>query len=101
MTPSEFVRKWDGVLLKETAASQSHFNDVCALVGHETPVELDPAGEFFTFEASTEKEGVVRGGQMFGIGGGLSGSIRGCTRIWKRRISSCCCIGRVWGIRRC
>jgi hypothetical protein len=47
--------------LKETAASQSHFNDVCALIGHPTPTEADPHGTFFAFETSTEKAGAYRG----------------------------------------
>jgi hypothetical protein len=27
---------------------QSHFNDLCALIGHPTPVEMDPHGRFFS-----------------------------------------------------
>ena len=64
MTPQDFVAKWSQIRLKETAASQSHFNDVCRLVGHPTPTELDPRGDFFTFEASTEKTGGQRGRLM-------------------------------------
>ena len=55
LTPKEFVAKWGQVQLKETAASQSHFNDICALIGHKPPVEYDPKGETFTFEAHTDK----------------------------------------------
>ena len=55
LTPQEFVAKWGQVQLKETAASQSHFNDLCALVGHQTPVQYDPKGETFTFEAQSIK----------------------------------------------
>jgi len=61
MTPQEFVNHWSRVRLKETAASQSHFNDVCALVGHKPPTKADPEGEFFTFEASTDKTTGGRG----------------------------------------
>ncbi len=50
MTVPEFVAKWSGSTLTERAASQSHFNDVCRLVGHATPTEADRTGEFFTFE---------------------------------------------------
>jgi hypothetical protein len=35
LTPSQFVKKWSKIQLKEKAASQSHFNDICALVGHQ------------------------------------------------------------------
>ena len=44
MTPKQFVAKWSPIQQKETAVAQSHFNDVCALVGHLPPVEYDPAG---------------------------------------------------------
>lgn len=50
MSIPEFVARWSGVTLTERAASQSHFHDVCRLVGHQTPTEADPKGEFFTFE---------------------------------------------------
>ena len=55
MTAQQFVKKWSKIQLKERTTAQSHFNDICALVGHKTPLELDPKGEFFTFEASAEK----------------------------------------------
>jgi hypothetical protein len=53
MTVAQFVEKWGKIQLKEKSAAQSHFNDVCALVGHATPTEMDPNGSFFTFEAPT------------------------------------------------
>ena len=49
------------IQLKETAASQSHFNDICRLIGHPTPVEYDPAGENFSFETQTVKPGGRKG----------------------------------------
>jgi hypothetical protein len=55
LTPAQFVKKWSKIQLKEKAASQSHFNDICALVGHKPPMTADPKGEFFTFEADAEK----------------------------------------------
>ena len=61
MTPQQFVKRWDKIQLKETAAAQSHFNTVCDLVGHLQPTEADPKGEFFTFEASTDKTTGGRG----------------------------------------
>ncbi len=33
MTPQEFIAKWQSVELKERSASQSHFNDLCRLLG--------------------------------------------------------------------
>ena len=42
--------------LKERSAYQEHFIDVCRLIGHPTPGELDPVGGFFTFEAGAGKQ---------------------------------------------
>jgi type II restriction/modification system DNA methylase subunit YeeA len=62
LSPHDFVNKWRGVTGTERATSQSHFIDVCALVGHPTPTEHDPHGVTFAFEAGVEKVG---GGQGF------------------------------------
>jgi hypothetical protein len=37
MTPQDFIRKWSDSRIKESAAAQSHFNDLCALLGEKTP----------------------------------------------------------------
>jgi type II restriction/modification system DNA methylase subunit YeeA len=55
MTPHDFLRKWRNVELKERSASQSHFNDLCALLGILDPVSADPKGEWFTFEKGANK----------------------------------------------
>jgi hypothetical protein len=55
LTPQSFVEKWRQSALKERSASQEHFIDVCRMVGHLTPAELDPSGGFFTFEAGAAK----------------------------------------------
>ena len=55
MTPAEFANKWGNVQLGESAASQSHFNDLCRMIGVQTPVEADPKGEWFTFEKGLDK----------------------------------------------
>ncbi len=57
MNPLEFVNKWKAVEVKEIAFAQSHFNDVCELVGVPKPLEIDPHGTFFTFEISAKKFG--------------------------------------------
>ncbi len=57
MTPHEFIRKWRNVELKERTASQSHFNDLCALLGVPDPIAADPVGEWFTFEKGATKTG--------------------------------------------
>ena len=50
MGVSEFINKWGNANLKERAAFQSYFNDLCELVGHAAPVNADPEGKAFTFE---------------------------------------------------
>ncbi|MCK0530803.1 class I SAM-dependent DNA methyltransferase [Sphingobium agri] len=49
------MKKWRNVELKERSASQSHFNDLCALLGILDPVSADPKGEWFTFEKGANK----------------------------------------------
>jgi type II restriction/modification system DNA methylase subunit YeeA len=56
MTPQQFVHTWRHSKLKESSGSQSHFIDVCRLVGHPAPHEADPTGESFTFEAGATKQ---------------------------------------------
>ena len=55
MTAQEFVHKWKNATLSERSASQQHFLDICALIGHPTPADLDKTGESFTFEKGTDK----------------------------------------------
>jgi hypothetical protein len=55
MTVAEFIGKWRGVSLTERAAAQTHFIDLCRLVGHPDPVSADPTGEWFTFERGATK----------------------------------------------
>jgi type II restriction/modification system DNA methylase subunit YeeA len=57
MTPQQFIAKWKPVALTERATAQSHFLDLCALLGHEDPVSADPLGEWFTFEKGVTKTG--------------------------------------------
>lgn len=54
-TPEQFISKWAKSQLKETAADREHFIDVCRLVGHPTPAEVDPIGDTFTFQAGVKK----------------------------------------------
>lgn len=55
MTPHEFLAKWRQSELKERSASQSHFNDLCVLLGVTDPVSADPKGDWFTFEKGASK----------------------------------------------
>jgi type II restriction/modification system DNA methylase subunit YeeA len=60
MTPHEFVHKWRNNSSTEKQSYQQHFLDLCRLVGHPTPAEVDPEAKYFTFEAGAAKQG---GGQ--------------------------------------
>lgn len=55
MTPQEFIAKWRAVELKERSASQSHFNDLCRLLGVADPITADKTGETFCFEKGASK----------------------------------------------
>jgi hypothetical protein len=55
MTPQQFIDKWQTSELKESAAAQSHFNDLCSLLGIDDPATTDPKGEWFTFEKGASK----------------------------------------------
>ena len=57
MNPIQFGNKWRQAQLSERAAAQEHFLDLCALVGHPSPAEIDPTGEKFTFERGAAKHG--------------------------------------------
>ncbi len=55
MTPQAFIDKWRAVELKERSASQSHFNDLCHLLGVDDPIKADPKGDTFAFEKGASK----------------------------------------------
>ncbi len=61
MTGAQFQHKWRNITLTERSASQSHFNDLCHLLGVPTPTDADPAGHFYTFERGAEKSGGGKG----------------------------------------
>lgn len=50
LSAPDFVARWRGTRLSERSVAHQHFLDLCALLRHPTPVELDPRGEFFTLE---------------------------------------------------
>jgi SAM-dependent methyltransferase len=60
LTPHEFVDKWKRVTAREKQIYQEHFLDLCYLVGHQTPNDLDPTGKQFGFEMGAAK---TSGGQ--------------------------------------
>jgi hypothetical protein len=56
MNVAEFIDKWRKVELTERSAAQQHFLDLCELLDHPKPAEVDPRGEFFTFEKGAAKK---------------------------------------------
>lgn len=68
MTPQQFITKWTGSELTERQACQQHFLDLCELVNHPKPAEMDKTGASFCFERGATKTG---GGQ-------------GWADVWKR-----------------
>jgi type II restriction/modification system DNA methylase subunit YeeA len=57
MNVAEFVAKWSKSELRERQGSQSHFIDICDLLGCESPAAADPCGEWFCFEKGAAKHG--------------------------------------------
>ena len=57
MTPDKFIDIWRKNTLKERNGSQSHFNQLCDLLGVIPPAMADPHGEWFTFEKGAKKTG--------------------------------------------
>lgn len=55
MTPEHFIKKWQAVELKERAASQSHFIDLCQMLGEQTPTDADQTGDWYCFEKGATK----------------------------------------------
>jgi len=57
MTPGEFVRKWAASTATERAASQTHFNELCALLGEPGPHDDPAALDYYAFEKGAPKSG--------------------------------------------
>ncbi|ESX50219.1 class I SAM-dependent DNA methyltransferase [Mesorhizobium sp. C416B] len=55
MTPQTFIAKWQNSQLKERAAAQEHFLDLCHMLGEPTPADADPTGQDYGFEVGASK----------------------------------------------
>lgn len=55
MTPNAFIAKWHNSSLKERAAAQEHFLDLCRMLEEPTPAEADPTGKDYGFEVGASK----------------------------------------------
>ena len=78
MTASEFQRKWAKVSAKESAAYQSHFDDLCRVLGIAPPLEADPAGETFCYQKRVIKDAELLDTDDSG------GTERGFADVWRR-----------------
>lgn len=57
MLSAQFIKKWHGSTLTERAASQSHFLDLCAMLGVDKPSDVDLDGKWYAFEKGAKKTG--------------------------------------------
>jgi type II restriction/modification system DNA methylase subunit YeeA len=62
LTVADFVHRWKINSQSEKAGAQSHFIDLCDLLGHPHPAAADSTGERFAFEKYVGKS---RGGKGF------------------------------------
>lgn len=83
-TPQAFAEKWRASTLKESAAYQEHFNDLCRMLNHPTPAEKDPTGSSFTFQKGVTKElaGAAKEGTLFGERALKAGAPHGFADVW-------------------
>ena len=58
----EFVTRWKASTLTERAAAQTHFIDLCEVLGQPHPAAADQTGDSFTFEKHVSK---LKGGKGF------------------------------------
>ena len=82
MTAAEFKRKWSRYQGKETSAYQSHFDDLCRLLGQPTPNEADPSGsDFFCYQKR-----VIKDAELFEMAAPdtTEPSERGFADVWKK-----------------
>ena len=54
MTPHQFIARWQAADLSERAACQSHFADLCAVLGQPKPTDVDPTGSWYAFEKGVD-----------------------------------------------
>lgn len=57
MDAADFIAKWRNSELGERQAAQSHFNDLCRVLGVPSPTDDDGQGDRYCFERGAEKTG--------------------------------------------
>jgi len=61
LTLPDFVSRWKAVTLSERSAAQSHFIDLCDLLGQPHPAAADQTGENYVFERGVSKSSGGKG----------------------------------------
>lgn len=61
LTPSQFAARWRRISLSERSAAQSHFLDLCEVLGEPHPAASDATGEHFTFEKHVNRSSGGKG----------------------------------------
>jgi hypothetical protein len=61
LTLPDFVSRWKAVTLSERSAAQSHFIDLCDLLGQPHPAAADQTGESYVFEKGVSKSSGGKG----------------------------------------
>ncbi len=57
LTIPEFIARWQAVTLTERGGAQSHFLNLCEVLGQPQPVAADQTGAWYTFEKGVAKTG--------------------------------------------
>ncbi|MGO9245231.1 MAG: class I SAM-dependent DNA methyltransferase [Verrucomicrobiia bacterium] len=84
MTWPQFKKKWSRYSGKESSAYQSHFNDLCQLLGQPTPADADPTGsESFCFQKRVVKDAELLLLKEDAADYGKEGD-RGFADVWKK-----------------
>src|ERR1051326_8524850 len=84
MTWPEFKKKWSRFAGKESSGYVEHFNDLCRLLGQETPNEADPTGtESFCFQKRVVKDAELLVVREDGADYDEPGD-RGFADVWKK-----------------
>ncbi|MFC5309684.1 DNA methyltransferase [Azospirillum picis] len=68
LSPADFIHRWKASTLSERSASQTHFNQLCHMLGEQAPAEADHEGASYCFDKGVRK-----------VGGG-----KGWADVWKR-----------------
>lgn len=61
LTLPEFIARWQAAELSERQAAQSHFTQLCQVLGQPSPAEVDMAGASYAFEKGVAKTGGGKG----------------------------------------